>query len=83
MKAVQGDSGHSQVKMVTDVYSHIIDDDRKNNAQLFQEAFYEEKKPSAERASLDLPDGITADTLKKMIEDPTIAALLGALAKKL
>ena len=83
VKAVQGDSGHSQVKMVTDVYSHIIDDDRKNNAQLFQEAFYEEKKPSAEKASLDLPDGITTDTLKKMIEDPTIAALLGALAKKL
>lgn len=83
VKAVQGDSGHSQVKMVTDVYSHIIDDDRKNNAQLFQEAFYEEKKPSAEKASLDLPDVITTDTLKKMIEDPTIAALLGALAKKL
>lgn len=28
MKSVQGDSGHAQVKMVADVYSHIIDDDR-------------------------------------------------------
>ena len=28
IKAVQGDSGHSQINMVTDVYSHIIDDDR-------------------------------------------------------
>jgi len=27
IKAVQGDSGHSQVNMVTDVYSHILDED--------------------------------------------------------
>lgn len=27
MKSVQGDSGHAQVKMVADVYSHIIDED--------------------------------------------------------
>lgn len=33
MKSVQGDSGHAQVKMVADVYSHIIDDDRRVNAQ--------------------------------------------------
>ena len=29
IKAVQGDSGHTQVSMVTDVYSQILDDDRK------------------------------------------------------
>lgn len=29
IKAVQGDSGHAQVSMVTDLYSHILDDDRK------------------------------------------------------
>lgn len=33
IKAVQGDSGHFQVSMVTDVYSHILDDDRKKNAK--------------------------------------------------
>lgn len=43
IKAVQGDSGHSQVDMVTDVYSHIIDEDRRRNAELFEEAFYEKK----------------------------------------
>ena len=32
MKSVQGDSGHAQVKMVADVYSHIIDEDRRLNA---------------------------------------------------
>ena len=29
MKSVQGDSDHAQAKMVEDVYSHIIDDDRR------------------------------------------------------
>ena len=33
IKAVQGDSGHSQINMVTDVYSHIIDDDRRKNVE--------------------------------------------------
>ena len=31
-QAVQGDSGHAQAKMVTDQYSHILDDGRKENA---------------------------------------------------
>lgn len=43
IKAVQGDSGHAQVNMVTDVYSHILDDDRRKNAELFEEAFYEKR----------------------------------------
>ena len=44
IKAVQGDSGHAQAKMVTDQYSHILDDDRKRNAQLFEDAFYQKKR---------------------------------------
>ena len=43
IKSVQGDSGHAQVSMVTDVYSHIIDEDRKKNAERFEEAFYGKK----------------------------------------
>ena len=38
IKSVQGDSGHAQVKMVTDVYSHIIDEDRRLNAKRFEDA---------------------------------------------
>ena len=29
--------------MVTDVYSHIIDEDLRRNAELFEESFYEKK----------------------------------------
>lgn len=33
IKAVQGDSGHAQADMVTEVYGHIIDKDRRKNAE--------------------------------------------------
>ncbi len=40
IKAVQGDSGHAQADMVTEVYGHIIDEDRRKNAQRMEDAFY-------------------------------------------
>lgn len=43
MKSVQGDSGHARMDMVADVYSHIIDEDRRYNAQKFEEQFYNAK----------------------------------------
>ena len=33
IKAVQGDSGHAQADMVTEAYGHIIDEDRRKNAE--------------------------------------------------
>lgn len=47
MKSVQGDTGHAQLKMVSDVYSHILDEDRRHNAEMFEEAFYK-KTPTAQ-----------------------------------
>ena len=46
IKAVQGDTGHTQSNMVTDVYSHIMHDDRKRLAQRMDQEFFsaEEKK---------------------------------------
>lgn len=40
LKATQGDTGHSQISMVTDIYAHIIDEDRKANAVKFENSFY-------------------------------------------
>ena len=45
IKSVQDDSGHAQVKMVTDVYSHILDEDRRLNAQRFEETLLLAEKP--------------------------------------
>ena len=52
IKAVQGDSGHAQVNMVTDAYSHIPDDDQRKNAELFKEAFYEKKESESREAGV-------------------------------
>ena len=48
MKSVQGDTGHEQLKMVSDVYSHILDEDRRHNAEMFEDAFYK-KTPTAQK----------------------------------
>ncbi len=40
IKATQGDTGHAETDMITKVYAHILDEDRKINAQKFENAFY-------------------------------------------
>ena len=40
IKATQGDTGHAQADMVTKVYAHILDEDRKLNAVKMDAAFY-------------------------------------------
>lgn len=83
MKSVQGDSGHARVEMVADVYSHIIDDDRRFNAQRFDEQFYKAKalSPEAEGKTIpmpkfetvkDLPDpmAVTQEEMEETAEPP-------------
>ena len=87
IKAVQGDSGHSQTDMVTDVYSHIIDEDRRRNAELFEEAFYEKKnldpkmREETTTQTVDVPDDVDAELLAKVLANPEMKALLASLAK--
>ena len=45
LKATQGDTGHAQTDMITQVYAHILDEDRKVNAQKFEDAFYASANP--------------------------------------
>ena len=86
IKAVQGDSGHSQTSMVTDVYSHIIDEDRRANAMLFEDTFYKKKEADpegqkeGEKAGLE---GAEAELLGKILSNPEAMALLRALTKTL
>lgn len=89
IKAVQGDSGHSQINMVTDVYSHIIDEDRRKNAELFEEAFYKERnfdpniRETPQGKTMKVPEGVDAELLAKVLANPEMAALLTSLAKTL
>ena len=89
VKAVQGDSGHAQVSMVTAVYSHIIDEDRKQNVILFEEAFYAKKNldpkihDTANGKMLQVPEGVDAEVLAKVLGNPELTALLTSLARTL
>ena len=51
IKSVQGDTGHSKADMVTEVYSHIIDEDRRHNAKKLEQTFYEEETSSKEMST--------------------------------
>lgn len=92
IKAVQGDSGHAQAKMVTDQYSHILDDDRQQNAKLFEKAFYRkdivredtgEHLPAVEtKTGAALTSG-DRQLLEKLMSDESTATLLMNLLKKL
>lgn len=90
IKSVQGDSGHAQAQMVTDQYSHILDDDRKNNAALFERAFYSGKGVESVEAPAEpedkgpaAPVGVDPELLAKIFSNPEMAALLTSLAKSL
>ena len=73
IKSVQGDTGHSQVNMVTDVYSHILDEDRRRTAERFEATFYT-KERKTENSNNDV---------QKMIgllqDNPTLASMLSQL----
>ena len=88
IKAVQGDSGHAQATMVTDQYSHILDEDRKANAELFENAFYSGKVMAAEEPeavetepAAAVPAGVDPELLMKLLTNPEMAALLKTLAQ--
>lgn len=74
IKATQGDTGHSQVDMITDIYAHILDEDRKVNAQKFYMAFYSNpdmrdvEKSMQKETLLQSPD----DLLKQLESTPQL-----------
>ena len=84
LKATQGDTGHAQIDMITSVYAHILDEDRKINAQKFESAFYanpdlrsvrppeEPKEPAP--ATLDLES-----LVEQLRKSPELANTLAAL----
>ncbi|WP_280453004.1 tyrosine-type recombinase/integrase [Tetragenococcus muriaticus] len=58
IKSVQGDTGHTEAEMVTNVYAEIVDEDRRFNAQKLEEAFYHNlgKAKTSEISSTELSE---------------------------
>ena len=81
LKATQGDTGHSQINMITDVYAHILDEDRKVNAQKFESAFYanpdlRDVRPPQEKAETTID---IAALIEQLQANPELAATLAGL----
>lgn len=78
-------------KMVADVYSHIIDEDRCINAQRLEEAFYssktpdpvEDTEPKTADTAVTESDESDAAKILELLKNPETAALLKQLAKAL
>lgn len=81
LKATQGDTGHAQIKMITDVYAHILDEDRKINAQKFETAFYAKhdlrkvSPPEEENSEL-------AGLVAALQQSPELVQMLSAMLNK-
>ena len=88
IKMAQGDSGHAQATMVTEQYAHVLDDDRRKNAQRLEQAFYQKKEtftPSLPNTEQPTTPESTEDRLSiimKLLSDPQTTELLKVLVNK-
>ena len=71
LKATQGDTGHAEIDMITKVYAHILDEDRKINAQKFESAFYTNANPDLRH--------VTAPPEPQAVQTVDLAALIEQL----
>lgn len=78
--------------MVTEVYSHILDEDRRKNAQLIEAAFYNKKNINTDMKEqmgeskdnenkVTIPEGVDMNLLMKVLGNPEMTALLTSFAK--
>ena len=80
LKATQGDTGHAEIDMITKVYAHILDEDRKINAQKFESAFYSNPDLRAVKPPEEPKLMVDIDLLiKQLQESPKLVAALANL----
>ena len=77
IKAVQGDTGHAEAAMITERYAHILDDDRRINAEKFEEMFYQNHGENLSGGNSDE----LLNIMKKLQESPELLELLKSLMK--
>jgi len=76
-------AGHAQIDMITSVYAHILDEDRKINAQKFESAFYANPDLRSVRPPQKkepVPATLDLETLVEQLrKSPELANTLAAL----
>lgn len=82
LKVTQGDTGHAEIDMITKVYAHILDEDRKINAQKFESAFYANPDLRKVTPPQEQPQAQTIDLaalIEQLQKSPELANTLAAL----
>lgn len=78
IKAVQGDTGHAQSRMVTDLYAHTHNEDRRRLAQKVDEDFFQKQQSETNKAAAD-----EANLAYQLLQNnPDIAKLIIATLQK-
>lgn len=82
LKVTQGDTGHAEIDMITKVYAHILDEDRKINAQKFESAFYANPDLRKVTPPQEQPQAQTIDLaalIEQLQKSPELTNTLAAL----
>lgn len=82
IKSTQGDTGHATAEMVSRVYAHIQDEDRKANAQIFENAFYSVRNLKNARPQETAPTVTDHDMeaiREQILNSPELLSLLNNL----
>lgn len=82
LKATQGNTGHAEVDMITKIYAHILDEDRKVNAQRFENAFYAQPElrgmnRGTSEVTATIPD--PAEMIKQFSQSPELINALASM----
>ena len=88
---MQGDSGHAGLKMIEDVYSHILDGDRIKTAQILEDVYYSKKRQPEDVYESGITEAeiypgdqnqIDLDELMEIFSHPEILILIRSLLEE-
>ncbi len=77
IKAVQGDTGHAQASMVTNVYAHTFDENRRKIACKMENEFFEKKCGTQSEVSPE-----QSQILSLLNANPELNSLIAIMARK-
>ena len=76
---MQGDTGHAQSRMVTDLYAHTNNEERRRLAEKVESDFFQKRADTPQEKPMDDAVGLAYRLLQ---ENPDIAKLIIATLQK-
>ena len=80
IKAVQGDTGHAQARMVTDTYAHTNNEERRILAQKMDQSFFQGTTKDTSSPASEIDERLS-HAIQIVTKNPDIANLIIALSE--